>query len=182
MAKHSPSTVAPQLQEIITLARRQVDLENLIEELEQALSAQKEDLRALTEEDLPNAMAEANLTEFTLDTGEKIQIKHDFDVGIPAERKPEALDWLDAKGYGGLIKTVVAVPFGKGDLSRAQELALKLLKAKYEGVVLNRDVHWQTLKAWVVESARATPPRPVPSDLFGTRAVNKSIVKLPKQK
>lgn len=165
------------LDEIVALARQQLKLEALIADMEMALSDQKAMLRVLQEEDLPSAMKEAGLKTFTLDSGEIINIKPDFAVGIPSERREEAFDWLTAAGYGGIIKTEVTAAFGKGELEKAQKLWNELVKKKYN-VGIGREVHWQTLKAFVVESIRET--RKIPMDLFGVVPTNKAIIKMPK--
>lgn len=179
MAKKSTAVAVPNLDEIVALARRQVMLEELVADSEAALSSQKEMLRGVSQEDLPAAMAEAGLRELTLDSGEKISIKPDFSVSIPAARKDEAYAWLNEHGFGGMIKTVVAVLFGKGELEKAQTLATALVKRKLT-VELAQDVHWQTLKAFVAEQTREA--KPIPLDLFGAIPMNKAIIKPPKRK
>ena len=165
------------LEEIVELARQQLRQQALVDDLESSLAAQKERLKEISEIDLPAAMAEAGMREFVLDTGEKITIKEDFVVGIPVERREEAYDWLTAHGYGGLIKTEVAVEFGKGDLKKAQALLLELSKKKY-GAKLSRNVMWQTLKAFITEQTKTA--KKVPMDLFGAIPMNKAIIKAPK--
>lgn len=176
-ATSTTHTIAPNLEEIVTLAQRQCDLERQVASAAASLAGLQKDLLKVASEDLPTAMAEAGLKEFTLDTGEHIEIKEDFSVGIPSEQKNAAFDWLEKNGYGGLIKTEVAVRFGKGELGAAQKLAMDLLKKKLEAK-LERSVPWQTLKAFVKERAKAT--QPVPPDLFGTHQLNKAVIKLPK--
>ena len=171
--------VAPAtIQEVVTLARRQIMLQKLIEDAEQSLKSLKDELRGVQEEDLPLAMQEAGgLKQFKLDTGEEIVIKEDVLVGITEEHKPEAFNWLESHGFGGIIKTVVAVEFGKGEIAKAQKLVLDLAAKKYNAN-LGRNVHYQTLKAFVSEQVRNASP--IPMELFGVHPYNKAIVKLPK--
>jgi hypothetical protein len=176
--KLAPSA-PPNLEEIVALARRQVAQEELVVDLENSLKAQQEILRVIQQEDLPAAMAEAGLQKFTLDSGETIEVKDDFVVGIPKERQEEAYNWLETNGYGSIIKTLVAVEFGRGELGKAQQLADSLAKRKFN-CGLARNVHWQTLKAFVVEQTNQT--KPIPLDLFGAVPVNKAVVKAPRSK
>ena len=162
------------LQEIVALARRQTLLMELIEEQEQALSALKCELWDVQTVDLPAAMAEAGLRKFTLDSGEEITIKEDFEVGIKVEDRQRAYDWLESNGFGGLIKTEVRAEFGKGELEKAQKL-LQQLSAKNFICELARSVHFQTLKAFVAEQCRAG--KKIPMDLFGASPLNKAIIK-----
>lgn len=182
MAKKSTAVVvtAPDsLREIVALAHQQLTIQRDIEELETRLKRLNAILLTLSTESLPAAMAEAQLKEFTLDTGETIQVKEDFIVGIPAPRREEAYNWLEEHGFGGLIKTEITIAFGKGELERAQKLLLALSKKKLPAE-LSRNVMWQTLKAFISEQVREA--KPVPLDLFGAIPMNKAIIKAPKLK
>ncbi len=168
----------PNLPEIVALARRQVALQGMITDNENATKDLKEQLRAVQENDLPLAMLEAGgLKKITLDSGETIEIKDDFVCGISEENREEAFNWFESHGYGALIGTTLVVEFGKGELERAQALLLALTKQKYNARV-GRAVHWQTLKAFIVEQTRAA--KKIPLELFGAHPFNKAIVKLPK--
>lgn len=161
------------LDEIVALAVAQLRQQALVDDLENSLAEQKAILRRISEEDLPQAMAEARLSTFKLETGQMVSVKKDFSVGIPAGRRDEAYNWLEGRGFGGLIKTKVITEYGKGELEKAQKLAIELMKKKLN-VVLARDVHWQTLKAFVNEQIRAG--KAVPMEMFGAVAVNKATV------
>jgi len=166
------------LDEIVTLAKRQVDIELQIAQTAQTLADLNEMLRKLCMEDLPAAMAEAKLKEFTLDSGEKVLVRPDFTVGIPAQRREEAFDWLNTNGYGGIVKTELSISFGKGEYDKAAKLAAELTEKKFE-CELERAVHWQTLKAFVVERVKAKVK--LPMDMFGAHDTTKSVVQLPKK-
>ncbi len=176
----------PSLQEVLTLARRQVQLEELISDIEGNLKDLKEQHRALSEVDLPNAMEECGgLKTLILDTGEKVELKKDFAVGIASERREEAYTWLEQHNYGALIKTEVSVAFGKGGLETARRLQEALLKKKVPAL-LSRDVHWQSLKAFVTERMAEPIPKKkadrFPAELFGAVAVNRTKITVPKVK
>jgi nitrogen regulatory protein PII-like uncharacterized protein len=166
------------LSEIVALAKQQLALQDLVTDLENALSTLKEELRRVQEEDLPMAMAEAGgLTSMKLDDGATVTIKQDMTVGIKAEDKPKAYKWLEDHQYGAVIATSVTAEFSKGDMEKAQKLLTKLANDKYT-VTLSRAVHWQTLKALLLEQTKAG--KKIPLDLFGARAFNKAVVKPPK--
>lgn len=165
------------LDEIVLLARRQLELGALIEDLEGALSEYKRLYREIEQEDLPNAMKEAGLKDFALESGEKITIRPDYNVGIAEADRERAFNWLEQKGYDAIIKTSVAAEFGRGELGKAKQLAAQLIKAKLN-VIMKRDVHWQTLKAFVAEQIREK--HPIPMELFGVTPLNKAIIKNPK--
>jgi hypothetical protein len=167
------------LEEIVALSRQQVQLERLIADSETALKDLREQLRKVQEEDLPSALAELGLKQIRLDSGEEVNIKEDFVVGIAEVNKESAFSWLEQKGFGALIKTEVKVQFGKGELAKAQALLVALGKKKLN-VGLSRNVHWQTLKAFVVEQTRAA--RAIPLELFGAHPTTKAVITQPKRK
>lgn len=172
-----PVIPTAQLDEIVELARQQVQTEDLISDLESALADHKETLRRISEEDLPAAMAEANMQKFTLSSGQTIEISHDFAVGIPKEETDRAYDWLERRGFGGMIGTSIIVTFGKGEVEKAATL-MRVLQAKKLEVAMKRAVHYQTLKAWIKEMDRDKKKFPAP--LFGAHPLVKAVIKLPK--
>lgn len=176
-AKSAAAPDRAALDEIVALAEQQLLLEKKVARAEDELSLLKAQLRAVQEESLPLAMITARMEQFTLDNGFKIEVKEDYTVGIPAARRPEAFAWLEKGGYGGLIKTEVITEFGKGELAKAQKL-VTALAAKQLNVALRRDIHWQTLKAFINESVREN--RAVPMDLFGASPLSKAKITPPK--
>lgn len=168
---------ADALQEIVALAQQQIALESAVLDIENALQDAKAMLRQVQMEDLPTAMRAARLTEFTLESGEKLKLEHNFEAGIKVEDRPRAFAWLEAHDFDGLIKTEVVVTFGRGELELAEALALTLQKKKLN-VELKRNIHGQTLTAWVRESDREK--RKIPNDLFGVHPLDFVKIKLPK--
>lgn len=162
-----------QLAVALLLAQRSV--EGIEDELKQA----KERVRMLAEESIPSAMQEIGLTEFKLDTGEKVTVKADVYASIPAARKTEAFEWLDAHGFGSLIKTGVSVQFGRGEMDNASELYDDLM-LKGMTPELKQDVNAQTLKAWLREQLEEGLPD-LPLDLFGARPVDIAKITAPKK-
>jgi hypothetical protein len=156
------------LTEMAELARALRDAQADVELLEAKLKEQKEYARVLREETLPGAMQELGLAELKLDTGETITITDDVYASIPADKKPAAFDWLEDHGFGGLIKTEVGVMFGKGEMDKATEVYDALAGQGMEPKFI-RDVHPQTLRAFLREQMRAG--NPVPLNLFGARPV-----------
>lgn len=132
--------------------------------LEQDLSDAKAAMVKTQREDLPEVMREFGLLDFTLSTGMKIEIKEDISCGITEDRKVEALRWLNEHGFGGLIKTVVSVEFGQGEIESAEELAIKL---QGDGLpaTANEIVHASTLKSFIKEQLENG--QSIPFNLFG---------------
>lgn len=156
------------LDELSALAHELVSAEREVEHAEKELKDSKERARFLREESLPAAMQELGLESVTINTGEKVSIKQDVYLAIPVERREDAYGWLESNGFGGLIKMEVSVGFGKGELTKANEL-VDDLRDKGLAAECSRSVHAQTLKAWANEQLRAG--KNIPLDMFGARPV-----------
>lgn len=156
------------LDSMAALARALVDADAAVEQAEVNLKDAKERARVLREETIPSAMQELGLEEIKLDTGQKLSVKQDVYASIPSDKKEEAYNWLDANGFGGLIKVEVKTDYPKGEAQAAlqlfQELQDRGLNAQY-----GQNVHAQTLKAFLREQIAAGSN--VPLDLFGARPV-----------
>ncbi len=162
------------LKQISNLAKPQQKAEREVAEEEEALETKKAYLRHVQEDLLPNAMAEAGMKSFTLDTGEKITVKDDIAASIPKENQLAAFSWLRSHGYGDIIKHTVAVDFGKEE----DEHARKLLSFCQENAFPATDkesVHAMTLKAFLKERMAAGVD--IPLELFGAYPYSKAVIK-----
>lgn len=156
------------LSDMTGLARMLKDAELQVKETELYLKEIKEHERYLREESIPSAMHELGIDELKLDTGEKISIKQDVYASIPSSTKNEAHRWLDAHGYGGLIKVEVLASYGKGESKLALEL-YRELGQRGLSASLKESVHTQTLKAFLKD--QMAKGEDVPLELFGARPV-----------
>lgn len=152
------------LDRVTVLAKLLVEQESLVAVLEEDLKNAKAAALKTKREDLPELMREFGLLELRLDTGQRIEVKEDIECKIPENRRTEAMAWLNGHGFGGLIKTVVTVEFGRGEIETAEQLAGKLIDDGLPAVALET-VHPATLKAFVNEQLAAG--QSVPFDLFG---------------
>ena len=162
-----------QLKAISELAKRQVSFEKDVGEAKALLESCTKALSYVQEVLLPNAMLEAGLSSFTLESGEAIEIKRDIHASISEEHFPGAKAWLNENGYGGIIKHLVSLTFGKGE----EELAAKAVEALVEEgftPIDKESIHHSTLKATVKEMLGEGVD--VPSDLFGVHEVVKAKV------
>jgi hypothetical protein len=157
------------LAEISQLARALLEADRAVMLADEELKQRKEAARILREESLPMALLELGLREVRLESGEKISIKQDVFAAIPAARREEAFNWLEAHGFGGLIKTAVALRFSKGELEQAQDLYEDLLADGF-APELTREVHAQTLKAFLREQLEAATVE-LPLELFGANPI-----------
>ena len=186
-AKVSGETVSS----ISQLAVKQLQLQNRIKERDALNKTDNEELKKISEYELPNAMAEAGMKTFELLDGSKISIKRVFTAGVKVEQRPEAFAWMRERGHDSLIKTEVQVPLGKGAHEIAQQIIERLREEFPDyAAALDESVHWQTLRAFVKEQVEAeeaavnqgeTVDDPLPRDLLGVYIIDKAEITLPKK-
>lgn len=168
-----------QLRVIVGLARQQVALENEVAKLEKALSDKKKELSGIKERDLPEAMCEAQILNFELTAGWKIELNTTIVAQPTKEQKPAVRAWLDQEGHGDLIKHFVSVQFFKGEDTLADDF-LKKLRETFPGrpIVDSVDVNYQTLNAFVREEV---PKGTFFPDEFAIRALRYTSIVRPKK-
>lgn len=143
------------LSELMALARRAVDLEATVKDLEEALKHQKGALNDIKTKLLPDAMASVGQTKFTADDGSEISIE-DFVAGsLPKDplKRQAALLELETNGGDGIIKNEIVLEFEKKQHNEALALAEELHDRGYDAKVKS-NVHPQTLMAFVREKLR----------------------------
>lgn len=170
---------------ISNLARKQVDIEKEIFDLEDKAKAAKERLKEVQEIELPNAMAEVQMSSFTLADGTKVSIKEDYYASIAKEddeffKRSRAFAWLRNNSFGALIKNQVICEFGKGEDELAQR-ALEMLALEGFNAIQSQNVHPMTLKAFVKEQC-TKGEQEFPMDIFNAGTLIRSKVDLPKAK
>ena len=121
---------------------------------EAQLTTLNSDIHKIETQSLPLLLQQASLTAMEFDEGSwNIKLTSIIQASIPKEQKNDAFNWLEAHGYGGIIKSELSVAFSKEELKKAQTLA-KQLAGKGFAVEFDRSVHTGTLKAWVRERLR----------------------------
>lgn len=162
-----------QLKDLIEAAKHQQELEILIADSEFKLKNLKEYHRKQSQEIVPNMMAELEINSFELDNGYKVSIKDSYFASIPEANLYACFEWLRGNGLDGIIKTVVAANFGKGEDQEAQKVLDMLTEA---GVVadVKSTIHPQTLKAFVKE--RIIKGLEFDLDLFGASVVKTTVI------
>lgn len=159
---------------ISSLAKRQLELEQELARLEEDLKTKKEELRQISQIDLPEAMAEIGMSAFTLDGGAKVTVKPFYNCSIPKERYDEAMSWLRDNGHADLIKNTISVDFGKGEDDRAASFKTNL-REQGTSYTDKTGVHPQTLRAFVREQVETG--QPLPLDLLGVFIGQQTTIK-----
>ena len=144
--------------------------EEEIEQLEDQLKEKKEAARKLSEEDIPQFLAEKGLASITLDNGTEVKITEEVRPGVKVADRPFVYSWLRDNGYGDLIKNNVSVSFGMGEDSQAIKLKAAIQDLGMVGSE-KEDVHYQTMKAFVTEQHKKGVSLP---DEFGVYVANKT--------
>ena len=159
---------------VSSLANKQVKLAQELASLEEAVKAKKEEFRATSEQELPEAMQAAGLTELVLSTGEKITITEFYNAHISKVNQETAYNWLVSNGHAGLIKNEVSLKFAR-DQERIAEETVLALKARGLSPEIRQSVHPSTLKTLVKE--KLTSGKDIPSEPFGIYIGSKAIIK-----
>ena len=144
--------------------------EEEIVQLEDQLKEKKEAARKLSEEDIPQFLAEKGLSSITLDNGTEVKITEEVRPGVKVANRPYVYSWLRDNGYGDLIKNNVSVSFGMGEDSQAIKLKAAIQDLGMVGQE-KEDVHYQTMKAFVTEQHKKGVSLP---DEFGVYVANKT--------
>lgn len=149
------------------------------ETIERELKEEKEKLRKIEEEDIPNLFNEFGLSELKMigedgEIGDTISIKNIYRGHVSEKNKPEAFKWLRANNHDDLIKNEIKINFGKGDDEQASNLKNKLVS---DGIsfVDKETVHPQSLSAFIREQTEVG--KALPHDLLGVHIVQKARIK-----
>ena len=141
---------------------KQTQLEDLFESLEEQAKKVKEQLREISDKKLPEALLDAGCSKFETPEGLGVKIDDIYESYVLIENRPAFCDWLVENGHEGLIKTSVAIEYGKGDYPKAKELRARLesLLDEYDvkvpaAPVLKGDIHHATLRAFVKEQSKS---------------------------
>lgn len=163
------------LKQVSMLGARQINIEAEMADIAEQQANLAEQLKQITDVDLPAAMAEVGLKSFTLDSGETIEIEEGIGTSISKKNEAEAFAWLRDNGHGDIIKNVVSVSFGRGEEAEAQAAKDMLAEAGVTGINQKESVHWQTLRAFVKEQLQRGVN--IPEDAFGIYEYQKSKIK-----
>mgnify|MGYP003136241071 FL=1 len=159
---------------VSALANKQLQLATEVAELEADLKAKKEELRLTSEQELPDAMQAAGLTQIKLSTGENISINEFYNAHISKANQEKAYEWLTANGHEGLIKNEVLLKFGREE-SLVVDETVSALQARGLSPQVRQSVHPSTLKAFVKE--QFTSGNDIPTEPFGIYIGTKATIK-----
>lgn len=161
------------LSELIDAAQAQLAIEKYIEETEARLKDKKESLRKLSQETLPNMMAEIGLESFTLPGGYKVNIDNIVYAKLPTNPY-EAFTWLRTNDMDGVIKTQLILNYGKGEDDKVEAIKEALAQLGEQPEVKST-IHHMTLKALVKEQIENGTG--IPLEAFGAGTIRTSVIR-----
>jgi len=154
--------------------QRNLDTSNLftIPVLEALLDAAKEEAKRIVSTDIICLMAEYGISDATLEDG--TTIKKTVYMETKQTDKMKVAAWLEANGYGSIIKDTIAFPKGVYDERLERYLA-------ENGYDYSRDsnINGQSLKKVVRDHVDAGGNLP-PEDAIEVRMYEEAVVKPPK--
>jgi len=124
-------------------------LENKMKAYESELEKTMKEYVKLMEDEIPSLMMQCGLDKFgSSDLGVDVVVENQVFAKIPERFSNDAFEWLEKNNYSDIIKSVVQVDFGKGEIDKAKHI---MDIAKEENLIADckRVVHSQTLKSFV---------------------------------
>jgi len=147
-----------------TLVEKQIEMEDAVIQLDNALKEAKENLQFHKTKTVPEHMNAIGTGLWSSADGTVVQLKPFVSASIPKSNKEEAYAWLIEHGHDDIIKNEVVLNFGMKEMEKAEAALETLIKAGYSPDT-KQSVHAGTLKAWLGRQVEAAEP--VPLELFG---------------
>tara|TARA_R100000808_G_scaffold299_3_gene1768 strand:+ start:11484 stop:12047 length:564 start_codon:yes stop_codon:yes gene_type:complete len=132
-------------------------LEAKIGNTEEELRRYKEQSRELSEQVIPDKLAELGVSDLKLSDGSRISAEPFYSARITAQNLQTAHEWLRENGHGDIIKNTLTITFGQGEDVLAKELVDQLAKEGYMPET-KEAVHPSTLRAFVKERIESGDP------------------------
>lgn len=152
------SVPSDKLEQLHAMLEEAIALESAVVQIEDDLKAAKSALHSLRTGRIPDLMAELQMEEVSF-KGWQVKVDDFVSGSLPKDpaKKAKAIAWLEANDAAGLIKTDVAVSFGRSEHDAANSLWHQL---ESDGLpaTLNSSVHAQTLQAFARQRIRDGDP------------------------
>lgn len=148
MAEEEVPASDDDLKSIADLAARQIAMEDWIERQEERLKEGKKKLAKITSEELPEAMRQAGVKEFTLSNGAELKLDTKVRANITKANEADAYGWLRENGGADIIRQKFDLSFGANEDAQAEDFAAKLEEL---GLDYNQklNVPWNSLDAFI---------------------------------
>lgn len=158
--------------------------------LEDELKTAKARVEAIATHEMPEIMDDAEVSEFTMTDGTKFSIKESTFVNLKVENRAAFYAWCEANGLAGVIKSTIEIPFGVGDVDKADQLIALLGEGVELGEGADGVEKFQAGRTSKVEAStlrklakdRLAEGESWPEDLAPASIVKTVQVKAPKKK
>src|SRR5215831_243984 len=110
------------LPEITALVQQARDQQELVEEIEERLTREKEALRQLVEFRIPDALDAAGVSGMQLADGARIEVEPFYSATIKKENRDAAHAWFEERGEGGMIKSDLVVKFNRREQAQREDV------------------------------------------------------------
>ena len=143
----APDTLKAITEAVVELS----EIEEAIVQLEEDISAMKQSKQFIATRKIPDLMAEAQMDKIQC-AGFDVSVSDFVNGSLPKEeeKRAAAIQYLEEHDGAGIIKTAVALEFGRSEYETAKELSEKLLKDGYTPTLAS-SVHAQTLAKYARE-------------------------------
>ena len=166
------------LKSVKSIATQMQTTQYKVAQLEEDLKREKENLRKLTDEDLPSKLQEIGIVNFELEDGSVVQVKENISAHIKEENRAAAYEWLRDNGLDDIIKNTVVCTFGREEDDKASDFFAFAKKEGFEPLQ-NSTIHPSTLKAFAKD--RIAQSEEIPMDLFGVWVGQRATIKKAKK-
>ncbi len=149
--------------------------EERIDRMTKELADEKEQLRKLSMEEIPDLFDELGLSVVKLADGQSVEVRRSYAASITQKNWPQAKAWLEQNGHGAIISHDLTVKLKKGE----EEQHVVIVEALDEAGLSYKDkehVHPQTLKAFAKEQMESGTD--IPQDVFGIFPVRQTKVSI----
>ncbi len=162
------------LAEIRLLAEKQLELEGAVATIEGQLAEAKNNLRKVSDGDLPSAMKAAGITTFGLENGMTVSYSEDLKVSIPKKNKAAVVQHMKDWGFESLVTNTLTADLGKDNDNATKALVATAEEIGVEVTVVE-DIATGTVKKAL--KARIDEGKNDELSVFGAYSVTKATVK-----
>lgn len=181
LPQDTPNTSSDRLRELRDQAATMIDLQHQRDEAQTVIDDLDRRLYELSSRTLPELMADVGLHSVEPYEGFFIRLKSWYKATLPKapQDRELALVWLREHDAGDLVKTEVAVSFGRGEDNLVGDVVGHLQQYLEEAGVerpVSREatIHWGTYTAWVKERMEAGETLPL--ELLGAKTGRHAII------
>lgn len=169
------------LASIPRLIERYMRYEKEIENLNEMLAEANARFRQLTEEEIPDALLMAGLSEVKLADGRKVTVDQFISVRVKSGETPEDTEalkkavhrWLEESGQAHLLTHEFSVKFKKDQVDAAASTR-ELLEQAHAPFEEKQGVHWKLLETYV--RGEIEVGREVPTDILNVQPIRRAKI------